>query len=260
MLRRIFLSAIAAGLIAGLVTSVVQEFTTTPIIHEAERYENGQAGEQAAFNQAMPQPILAHAIPEAHDHLNAHSVPEAHNHLFAHGDGHGHGAQTPWAPEDGLERTFYTTLANVLTGIGFALILVAGFALRGEDMNGRKGVLWGIAGFAAFSLLPALGLPPEVPGSFAAELSARQGWWLFAAVASAAGIWLAVFARANWLKIAGIVVLALPHLVGAPHPEAFGGAAPPELAGHFVAASLVTAAVFWVALGWLSGSFYRRFA
>jgi cobalt transporter subunit CbtA len=255
MFRRIFLSAIAAGLIAGVITSFVQEFTTTPIILEAEGYENGTKGEQTAVNESL-RPTFVHAVPEAHDHLNAHSVPEAHDHLFAD-EGHGHSA---WAPADGLERTFYTTLANVLTGIGFALILIAGFALRGEDVDGRKGVLWGIAGFAAFSLLPALGLPPEVPGSFAAELSARQGWWLFAAVASAAGIWLAVFGRANWLKVAGIVVVALPHLVGAPHPEAVGGAAPPELAGHFVAASLVTAAVFWVALGWLSGSFYRRFA
>lgn len=252
MFRRIFLSAIAAGLLAGLVTSVMQEFTTTPLILAAERYETGDVGRQAAVQSGAPQVILAHAIPEAHSHL------------FVHGDGDGHehgvGAQTPWEPANGLERTFYTSLANVITGIGFALILVAGFALRGDEMDGRRGVLWGIAGFAAFSLLPSLGLPPEVPGSFAAELTARQGWWLFAAVASAAGIWLAVFGRATWLQVAGLVVLALPHLVGAPQPEAFGGSAPPELAGHFVAASLVTAAVFWVALGWLSGSFYRRFA
>ena len=33
---------------------------------------------------------------------------------------------------------------------------------------------------------------------------------------------------------------------------------PPELAAHFVAASLVTAAVFWAMLGWLSGTLYRR--
>ncbi len=248
MFRRIFLSAIAAGLISGLTVSVVQEFTTTPIILEAERYENGDPNEQDARSTDVPTPTLIHA------------VPEAHNHLFAHGDGDGDGAEAAWGPEDGIERTLYTTLANVLTGIGFALILVAGFALRGEDVDGKKGVLWGIAGFAAFSLLPALGLPPEVPGSFAAELSARQGWWLFAAAASAVGIWLAVFARANWLKVVGILVVALPHLVGAPHPAEFGGNPPPELAGHFVSASLVTAALFWVALGWLSGTFYRRFA
>jgi len=244
MFRRIFLSAIAAGLIAGLLNSVVQQFTTTPIILEAERYENGTAGARSAEGGEAIRPLLAHAIPEAHDHL------------LASGD-HGPGA---WAPADGLERLVYTALANVVTGIGFALLLVAGIALRGDEVDGRKGVLWGIGGFAAFSLLPALGLPPEVPGSFAAELSARQGWWLFAAVGAGAGIWLMVFARTNWLKAAGLIVLALPHLVGAPHPDGFGGSAPPELAGQFVAASLVTAALFWVVLGWLSGTFYRRFA
>ena len=33
---------------------------------------------------------------------------------------------------------------------------------------------------------------------------------------------------------------------------------PPEMAGHFVAASLATMAVFWVLLGWLAGSLYGR--
>ena len=50
----------------------------------------------------------------------------------------------------------------------------------------------------------------------------------------------------------------LPHLIGAPQPARIGGPVPPELAGHFVAASLVTAAIFWCALGWLSGTFWQR--
>ena len=36
-----------------------------------------------------------------------------------------------WAPEDGLERASFTLLANVLVGVGFALILCAVFAVRG---------------------------------------------------------------------------------------------------------------------------------
>jgi predicted cobalt transporter CbtA len=62
-----------------------------------------------------------------------------------------------------------------------------------------------------------------------------------------------------WIA-AGIVLMAAPHLIGAPQPDRIGGAVPPELAGHFAAASLVTAAIFWCVLGWLSGTFWRRFA
>jgi len=58
----------------------------------------------------------------------------------------------------------------------------------------------------------------------------------------------------------GIVAIALPHLIGAPQPESIGGNVPPELAAHFVAASLVTAAIFWCATGWLAGTFWERFS
>jgi predicted cobalt transporter CbtA len=92
----------------------------------------------------------------------------------------------------------------------------------------------------------------------AAELGARQLWWLTAAGATALGLWLLAFAGAHWLKGLGVVALALPHLIGAPHPDAYGGPVPPELAGHFAAASLATMAVFWALLGWFAGALYAR--
>ncbi len=217
MLRRLLLAAVAAGLLGGLVISVVQEFTTTPIIHHAETFE---------------------AAPEAKD------APE----------------HESWAPGDGAERIFYTVLGNVVLGVGFALLLVAAFALHGAEIDGRRGVIWGLAGYAVFSLGPALGLPPEAPGSMAAELVARQEWWLLAAAATALGLGLMVFGKGIPWIVLGLMVLAAPHIVGAPVADSAGGTAPAEIAGHFVAASLVTAAVFWTLLGWLSGTFYRRFS
>ncbi len=220
MLKRIVLAALVAGLIGGIVISIVQEFTTTPLILHAEQFENAPASSPAADAQEA----------------------EA------------------WAPADGIVRTLYTSFGNIVAGIGFALMLVAGIALHGGEIDGRRGVLWGVAGFAVFSLAPALGLPPEVPGAMAAELVPRQGWWLAAVVATALGLGLMVFARRTVWIVLGVVVLAAPHIVGAPHPEKLGGPVPPELAAHFVAASLVTAAVFWAILGWLSGTLYRRFS
>lgn len=238
MFRRIFFTAIFAGFLGGIGISVVHEFTTTPIILHAEEFESKGA-------------------PTAHKHSS--SGPAANPVLvLAQSKAEPATDHAQWAPSDGLERTLYTTLANILTGIGFALILVACFALSGRAANGRTGVLWGIAGFAAINLAPALGLPPEVPGALAAELGPRQGWWLLCVAATATGLWMLVFRQGALWIVAGIALIALPHAIGAPQPARMGGAVPPELAGHFAAASLVTAAIFWTTLGWLSGTFWQR--
>jgi cobalt transporter subunit CbtA len=239
MFRRIFITALLAGFLGGLGISVVQEFTTTPIILHAEEFETKAAADRQKQSllelTRSPLFILAYS-------KDAPAAAE----------------DEKWSPADGLERTLITTLANILSGIGFALILVACIALSGRPVNGRSGVIWGTAGFTVISLAPALGLPPEVPGLMAAELGARQGWWLLCVAATAAGLWMLVFrSGAAWI-MAGIVLMVLPHLIGAPHPERIGGAVPPELAGHFVAASLVTAAIFWSTLGWLSGTIWQR--
>jgi cobalt transporter subunit CbtA len=227
MLKRILLAGLVAGLIGGIVISVIQEFTTTPLILHAEQFEGAPAGGHT------------HTTPGAQSHATAES-------------------EEAWGPADGIERTLFTSFGNIVAGIGFALMLVAGFALRGGEIDGRRGILWGLAGFAVFSLAPALGLPPEVPGAKAADLVARQGWWILAAGATALGLGLMAFGRKIAWIVLGAVVLAAPHIIGAPQPDKLAGPVPPELAAHFVAASLVTAAVFWTMLGWLSGTLYRR--
>ncbi len=242
MTIRIFTVALLAGLAAGLVVSAMQHFTTTPIILHAEQYESGSAG-------------------GGHASLNLDARGLGGAKLFlAHGAAeHAQDGAEPWAPEDGIERTLYTVLANVLTGMGFALVLTAVMFMRGRPVDGRQGVVWGLAGFAIVSLAPSLGLPPEVPGSVAAELNARQIWWAFCAVSTAAGLALMFLGNKSWMPAIGVLALLVPHIVGAPHPDEMGGAVPPELAAHFVAASLVTAAVFWAFLGWITGTLAKRF-
>jgi cobalt transporter subunit CbtA len=236
MIRKVLASALVSGLLAAVLVTVIQEFTTTPIILHAEEYEGGGDGEDHAF-------------------LN--DLYEGGSFILAHGDvDHDDGA---WAPENGLERTFYTFVANLVAGVGFALLLVAGFVLHGKPIDARRGVIWGLAGFATFAIAPSLGLPPEVPGSMAAELGARQMWWLATVIATGVGLWCLVFATPLWLKALGVLAIVLPHAFGAPQPDHMGGPVPPELAGHFVAASLATAFIFWAALGWLAGRTYERF-
>ncbi len=230
MIRRLFLSALAAGILSGLLVSALQAVTTVPIILQAETFES-----------------------------SAPAAPTAHGHGTPTGAAHHHDSDA-WAPADGIERTVYTTIANIVGATGFALLLTAGFVLRGDGGGGRRGLLWGLAGFAAMTLSPALGLPPEVPGSVAADLASRQLWWISAVVTAAAGLWLLAFGRSALWKMAGIAVLALPHVVGAPHPHGGEvGLAPPELAARFAATSIVVSGVTWALIGWLSGTFYRRF-
>ena len=50
-----------------------------------------------------------------------------------------------WVPEPWLQRGAYTLLFNCLGAFGFALLLAAGYALRGS-VTWRQGVLWGLCG------------------------------------------------------------------------------------------------------------------
>lgn len=220
MFGRIMAAAILAGVIAGVFAWGAHMVKVTPLILKAEVYEDTASA--------------------AHGH--EHTAPDA----------------AEWAPEDGLQRNTYTLLSNLITAVGFAFVLVGTFVLSGRDVDWRQGIFWGLAGFTAFHAAPSLGLPPELPGMQAADLGARQVWWIATAAATAAGLGLIFFARAIALKLAGVIAIVIPHVVGAPLHEPAASPLPAELAAEFAVASLVVAAVFWIVLGGLAGYFYRR--
>lgn len=229
MLQRLLLSGIVSGLIVGAFVTLIHLAMVTPIILEAETYEEKSA-----------------ATVGAHDHAPGTA---AHSH-----------DESAWAPEDGWERSLFTLSANLVMSVGFALLLAAGFTLYGRDIGVQAGVVWGAAGYLAFSFLPALGLPPELPGAAAADLAARQIWWSGTAAASLSGLALLAFGK-RWAQGAGLILLILPHLIGAPHaPAGEAGAVPPELAAHFVIATMFMNAAMWIALGAASAYFFNRFA
>ncbi len=241
MFQRIFLSAILAGLLGGLIVTALHHVTTTPLIIEAEKYEGGtpKSETKASLYQSNAHPYL----------------------ILVHGNAHKEGESSPeWSPADGIERTAYSGLTTILTAIGFALLLTSAYALSNQSVNGRTGVMCGMAGFAAIALAPSLGLPPELPGSAAADLVSRQIWWLITAVATSIAIALLVFAN-NWvLRAIGVILIMAPHAIGAPHPEGYASSVPAEIQGHFVTASLACNFILWSLLGWFSGTFYKKFS
>lgn len=246
MLKSMLVSAVFAGLIAGVAGGVAQQLYVTPVLFEAELYESG---ERTHFQGVEDAEGAA-----AHEH--AHDGGEAHD----HGRDHAHGAAVGDGGFD-LGRLGLSMAANIVAMTGFALLLVAGFAAAERAglamVDARSGLIWGVAGFAAFQLLPGAGLAPELPGSAAADLTTRQLWWVAAAAASVAGLALLAWG-APALKLVGLAVIAIPHVVGAPHPHELSGVAPPELAGLFAARSFLVGAIAWALLGWLAGRFWSR--
>ncbi|HMK41496.1 MAG TPA: CbtA family protein [Methyloceanibacter sp.] len=227
--RNIVLVAAIAGVLAGLGMTIAQQLATVPLILKAEVYEE----------QGTTAP---------HDHGDAAAQPLAHEHE--------HGG---WQPADGFERTAFSALANIVTGVGFALLLVAASELAGGIANWRQGVFWGLAGFAVFTLAPSLGLPPELPAMPAAELGARQLWWVATALSAAAALALMFYGRTPLAIVAAVALLFAPHLVGAPEPASYDTPIPEGLHHSFVVAVVLTALLFWVLLGALAGLFRGRF-
>jgi cobalt transporter subunit CbtA len=223
MFRRVFFAAILAGIAASFVMSAVQHFRVTPYILAAEVFERD-------------------AHDQGHTSSTAAPVSEA----------------RAWAPAEGFERAAYTVLANLLVSVAFALVL-AGFSLLLKlPITLANGALWGLSGFLVFSLAPSAGLPPELPGMQGAELWSRQLWWWFTVAMTAGGLAVvAKYRRGVHLAIAAMLI-AVPHLIGAPEAPGHETSVPAHLASGFVANALATAAVFWVALGFALGFVNER--
>ena len=162
-----------------------------------------------------------------------------------------------WQPSGEFERVCLTALATVLAGIGFAAVFFGLVAFTRGSLSIGKGAALGLAAFVAVDLAPALGLPPTPPGVPLADLSERQLWWFGTVVATAVGLWLVVAKRGWLLRLGGLALLALPHVIGAPsvheHSEI-----PAWLVRQFAFASLATTAAFWVTLGAIGGYLYQR--
>ena len=224
MIGRLFLTALIAGLLAGLFMFAAHMLLTSPLIAHAEHYET---------------------VGNTSDH-----------HAKTGNDGHDH--SNDWFPENGLERSFYTLLADILTSVGFAVLLTGVMAVRNRNVDWRRGMIWGLCGFAAFFVAPSLGMAPELPGMQSGVLQDRQVWWLVTVALTGAGLAALFFGKGMMLKAAGVVAILMPHVIGAPEHHAIGNV-PAALAAEFVVATFVSSGLFWLLLGGLTGWLHNRF-
>ena len=232
MFRSIVFSAALAGLIVGVLVTAAQWVSVVPLILRAEVYE--KQAETAGHQHGVT--------------TSGTVVP------------HEHEAAATWEPTDGLERTAYTALFNIVDWIGFGLLLNGAFVLLQRAITWREGFLWGLGAFVVCVLAPGLGLPPELPGIPAAPLMARQFWWVGTSIATALGLGLIAFRHSPAAAIAGILLIAAPHIIGAPQIEHVETNIPDFLSRQFIVAVTLTALPCWALLGGLTGFFHRRFS
>ena len=223
MTYRLLTGGLIAGFAAGLVAALLHFAFVQNLILLSEQYETG---------------ALTH-FSTAHDDQAVSA--------------HDHGGEAEDSP---LKRNALTVIFTCLIYVAYGLILIAGFGLAerfGIRIDMREGIFWGIAGFAAFQLAPAIGLAPELPGTIAADLTGRQIWWLGTVVATAGGLALIAYGSGVATTLLGVALLAAPHIVGAPEIDEFHGVVPPEVAAAFSARVLGVGLVVWAVLGGLAG-------
>lgn len=245
MIKSMVTSAVGAGVAAWLLAVVLHFAFVQKYILLGEEYETGAA---VHFQGVTPGDAPAHS----HDG----TAPAEGSDAAAGAVGHDETAET-----SNLTRDLWTSVFFGLVYVAYALILVAGFGIArafGREVTARDGLIWGVAGFAAFQLAPAMGLAPELPGTIAADLGARQVWWWGTALATAGGLALLGYGRGPVAVVAAFVLLALPHVIGAPELEGFSGVAPPEVAAAFSARVLGAALAVWALMGFVAGWLWSR--
>ncbi len=233
MITRALLATLFVGLFSGLLMTAVQQWRVITLIIAAEAFE----GEQPATPQ--------------------HSAVKSGLSLITPAFAHGHGEEL--GPL-GLSRISGTLLANLVTGSGFALLLMGFSTLIGKPVTLSSALIWGACGWLTLHFLPAIGLPPELPGFPAAELHARQIWWVATVGMSAAG--LAVIALKNSIvfKLGGLLLIAVPHLFGAPQPTDIATAVPALYAAEYAVAALTASLIMWLSLAFGLGMANDRLA
>lgn len=237
LFRRLIWTALGAALLVGSLQTALQQWQAVPLLLAAEAFE-----QQAAPAQ------------HAHEHDAAPT-----------------GEPAAWAPADGLERTAWTWVANVLYGFAMALLVYVAMCLwvwrRGPAARPvRLGLAAAAAGWLSFYLWPSLGLPAQIPGMEAGALGARQLWWALAAACALAACASVAFGRRPWHWLLAACLLALPHVLGAPKPTldplaGFGPEAQAQLRVLHAQFRVVAGGLsvsLWLALGLACGWLFGR--
>ena len=116
MISRALSAALVAGFLAACVASLLQSAWTTPLILKAETYER-----HASATVAQPMIVLAHM----HEAAPKDDADE-------------------WKPAEGLPRAAFTGLATLVSGVGYALVLLALLLAAGREPDLPTTLRWAV--------------------------------------------------------------------------------------------------------------------
>lgn len=154
-----------------------------------------------------------------------------------------------------IERVLLTTLFDAMAAFAFALLLAAGLFWRGV-VSWKQGLLWGLAGYAAFALAPGISLPPELPGHEGAALLTRQLWWVGTALSTAGGLACIGLAASPITRLLGAILLLAPQVIGIASMPGLGSLQGAAL--QFALGSLGVSLLMWLTLGSLTAALLLR--
>jgi cobalt transporter subunit CbtA len=224
MLGKIILSTLVAGLLAGLIMAGIQYLRLTPLIQIAESYESPETEAIAEANKPCVETMPGMKM------CNDNGRPS-------------------WKPAEGWQRTISTTTASLMTGAGFAILMLGMSMLTNITITKQNGLIWGICGFCAVSLAPAIGLPPQLPGMPTIDLHSRQIWWIATILLTGAATYIWVKARNGWWQLAAIIIAIAPQVFAPIAPAKTESNLPTSLAAEFVSSSLAANLIMWLAIG-----------
>lgn len=170
-----------------------------------------------------------------------------------------------WSPEDGIERSSFSFVANFLLCFAYGLLLLSAMAIK-NSITLVQGIFWGLAAYLSIFIAPALGLAPEIPGMEAAHLEGRQTWWIFTVLSTIFALWLIAFKPITFKAIGGLLLI-VPHLIGAPQATHHGFVNTNPQAVHaltalwhdFILQTSLANALLWLIIGSLSAFLTAKF-
>ncbi|WP_167882231.1 CbtA family protein [Leptospira langatensis] len=245
---------ILSGIVSGFFLGILIFLLNSPFILEAEKFET------------QTSPLKTHVDAD----LNVHGQSQ-HTHSHTNGP-HTSNTLDKFKLQDEAyilsKRNLWTIFGSILLGIGFGILcalwthFLPPFSVEGKESLLKvllNSILFAVSGFLIFFGIPAMGLPPELPGRLAgeADYGARQTWWYFCVLSCSCGFaffsgLLAYSKRGEvWKWGLGLAVLfasiSLPFLSGAPilSEESI---TPLDLRSKFETISWIVNFLFWLVL------------
>ena len=195
MTVRILLAAIAAGLIAGFLMTPVQTSKVVPLIMAAEAYEGGGGHSHDAAAPAADHMFTKTVRPHTPTINPLLRLPKPDTNMLPLR----RKRKKPCSSAGSSTRCWPTwSPARVLP-----CCWLASRWLPGINVTFSTGIAWGFAGWLCVQLLPALGLPPELPGFPYADLTERQIWWAATVALSVMGLWFFTLYKSQWFRALG---------------------------------------------------------